>query len=208
MIYELRVYQPVPGRMPALLARFRDQTVAIWEKHGIRAVGFWTTLIGESSSELTYMLVQLDRDYGSQSPSDPWPQWYARALVECGHAKSVKDAFDRFLHSGGPLWVDRRRLRSGVGCHRSACAVVEQCPDDVHRAHPVDHRVVPADEHRRAATGRSLQQDMAPPSYLPIRPVDFLIPSSDSPANSDSRTRSGCLASRTIKSPWPAGVLK
>ena len=56
MLYELRVYQPVPGRMPALLARFRDQTVAIWEKHGIRAVGFWTTLIGESSSELTYML--------------------------------------------------------------------------------------------------------------------------------------------------------
>ena len=34
----------------------------------------------------------------------------ARALVECGHAKSVKDAFDRFLHSRGPLWVDRRRL--------------------------------------------------------------------------------------------------
>jgi 3',5'-nucleoside bisphosphate phosphatase len=34
----------------------------------------------------------------------------ARALVECGHAKSVKDAFDRFLHSRGPLWVDRRYL--------------------------------------------------------------------------------------------------
>lgn len=34
----------------------------------------------------------------------------ARALVECGHARSVKDAFDRFLHSRGPLWVDRRRL--------------------------------------------------------------------------------------------------
>ena len=24
MIYELRVYQPVPGQMPKLLARFRD----------------------------------------------------------------------------------------------------------------------------------------------------------------------------------------
>ena len=34
----------------------------------------------------------------------------ARVLVECGHAKSIKDAFDRFLHSRGPLWVDRRRL--------------------------------------------------------------------------------------------------
>jgi predicted metal-dependent phosphoesterase TrpH len=34
----------------------------------------------------------------------------ARVLVDCGHAKSIKDAFDRFLHSRGPLWVDRRRL--------------------------------------------------------------------------------------------------
>lgn len=34
----------------------------------------------------------------------------ARALVECGHAVSVKDAFEKFLRTGGPLWVDRRRL--------------------------------------------------------------------------------------------------
>ncbi|HTO96406.1 MAG TPA: PHP domain-containing protein [Myxococcales bacterium] len=34
----------------------------------------------------------------------------ARVLVDCGHALSVKDAFDKFLHNGGPLWVDRRRL--------------------------------------------------------------------------------------------------
>jgi 3',5'-nucleoside bisphosphate phosphatase len=34
----------------------------------------------------------------------------ARALVDGGHARNMKDAFDRFLHTGGPLWVDRRRL--------------------------------------------------------------------------------------------------
>jgi predicted metal-dependent phosphoesterase TrpH len=34
----------------------------------------------------------------------------ARVLVECGHAVSVKEAFDKFLHTRGPLWVDRRRL--------------------------------------------------------------------------------------------------
>ena len=56
MIYELRVYQPVPGRMPRLQTRFRDELPPIWEKHGIRAIGFWTTLVGESSNELTYML--------------------------------------------------------------------------------------------------------------------------------------------------------
>ena len=56
MIYELRVYQPVAGKMAKLQARFADHVVPIWEKHGIRPVGFWTTLIGESSNELTYML--------------------------------------------------------------------------------------------------------------------------------------------------------
>ncbi len=56
MIYELRVYQPVPGRLPNLLARFRDHTVPIWKRHAIRPLGFWTTLIGESNNELTYLL--------------------------------------------------------------------------------------------------------------------------------------------------------
>ena len=55
MIYELRVYQPVPGQMPKLQARFRA-LLPIWEKHGIRPIGFWTTLVGESSNELTYIL--------------------------------------------------------------------------------------------------------------------------------------------------------
>ena len=49
---ELRVYTALPGRMPDLLARFKDHTVSIWQKHGIIPVGFWTTLIGHSTSEL------------------------------------------------------------------------------------------------------------------------------------------------------------
>ncbi|TMB30341.1 MAG: PHP domain-containing protein [Deltaproteobacteria bacterium] len=34
----------------------------------------------------------------------------ARVLVDCGHCKSVKDAFDRYLGNGGPFFVDRLRL--------------------------------------------------------------------------------------------------
>jgi hypothetical protein len=56
MIYELRVYQPVPGQMQRLLARFDNQVIPIWERHGIVPIGFWTTAIGESSNELTYIL--------------------------------------------------------------------------------------------------------------------------------------------------------
>jgi len=56
MIYELRIYHSVPGRLPALLSRFQHQTLRLWEKHGIRQAGFWTTLIGKSHLQLTYML--------------------------------------------------------------------------------------------------------------------------------------------------------
>ncbi len=56
MIYELRVYTTIPGRMPNLLARFRDHTLPIWESHGIKQVGFWTTLVGPNNNDLTYML--------------------------------------------------------------------------------------------------------------------------------------------------------
>jgi NIPSNAP len=56
MIYEMRVYRCVPGRLPALLQRFQNTTLKLWDKHGIKQAGFWTTLIGDSNQELTYLL--------------------------------------------------------------------------------------------------------------------------------------------------------
>ena len=46
MIYELRVYHCVPGRLPDLLKRFDTITLPLWEKHRIRQAGFWTTMVG------------------------------------------------------------------------------------------------------------------------------------------------------------------
>ena len=56
MIYELRVYDCVPGRLPALLNRFENTTIKIWERYGIRQAGFWTTLVGPSNQQLNYLL--------------------------------------------------------------------------------------------------------------------------------------------------------
>lgn len=56
MIYELRTYQAMPGKMPALLARFREHTAALFEKHGMKNVGYWTNVIGGGSDQLIYML--------------------------------------------------------------------------------------------------------------------------------------------------------
>jgi len=50
MIYELRIYTAMPGRLPDVLARFRDHMVDIWNRHGIRQLGYWTTAVGPDSN--------------------------------------------------------------------------------------------------------------------------------------------------------------
>ncbi len=59
MIYEYRRYVAVPGRMPDLKARFRDRTVHIWKRLGIRPVAFWDPVIG-NYNELHYLLAWED----------------------------------------------------------------------------------------------------------------------------------------------------
>ena len=56
MLYELRIYHCQPGRLPDLMKRFDTITLKLWDKHGIRQAGFWTTLIGDSNHSLTYMV--------------------------------------------------------------------------------------------------------------------------------------------------------
>jgi len=87
MIYELRIYRCVPGRVPALLSRFENETLRLWEKHGIRQAGFWTSLIGKSSQEITYMLAwdsmdEREKRWGAFLAD---PEWLAVA------AKTEKD---------------------------------------------------------------------------------------------------------------------
>ncbi|HYF07811.1 MAG TPA: NIPSNAP family protein [Acetobacteraceae bacterium] len=80
MIHELRIYRCVPGQLPKLLDRFNTITLKIWERHGIRQAGFWTTLIGESNQELTYMLAweslaERERKWGAFMAD---PEWIAK----------------------------------------------------------------------------------------------------------------------------------
>jgi hypothetical protein len=43
-VYELRVYHAASGKMPDLLARFRDHTIKLFEQHGIESVAYWSPL--------------------------------------------------------------------------------------------------------------------------------------------------------------------
>ena len=57
MIYELRIYHCVTGRLPALLKRFETTTLELWKRHGIRQAGFWTVLVGDGGNQdLHYLL--------------------------------------------------------------------------------------------------------------------------------------------------------
>lgn len=55
MIYELRIYETVPGRLPDLHKRFETITLKIWERLGIKQAGFWTADVG-TSNELIYLI--------------------------------------------------------------------------------------------------------------------------------------------------------
>ena len=55
MLYELRVYRTVPGKLPAINDRFAKHTIGFFKKHGMGIVGFWNDEIGRSN-QLTYML--------------------------------------------------------------------------------------------------------------------------------------------------------
>jgi hypothetical protein len=41
-VYELRIYHTFEGKLDDLLARFRDHTMKLFEKHGIKNIAYWT----------------------------------------------------------------------------------------------------------------------------------------------------------------------
>ena len=75
-IQELRVYEAMPGKLPALNERFANHTDGLFKKHGMEVVGYWTDDVG-TSNQLTYMLGF--RDLGEREKS--WkafggdPEW-------------------------------------------------------------------------------------------------------------------------------------
>ena len=50
MIYELRVYHCLPGKLPAVNDRFKNITTKIWERFGIKAVGFVTAVMKDGEN--------------------------------------------------------------------------------------------------------------------------------------------------------------
>ena len=85
MIYEYRVYEAMPGKLSDLNARFRNHTMKIFERHGIKNIGYWTSAVGDYSDRLIYIVAfedqgQRERAWASFGADPEWQK--ARAESE------------------------------------------------------------------------------------------------------------------------------
>ena len=130
----------------------------------------------ERAQAAGFAAVTMERVIASSGGENLGRPHLARALVGCGHAASVKDAFDRFLRPDGLLYVDRRRLPVGEAvrlvreaggttslAHPGANGISRQelkvCADvglDAVEAHHPDHVPTQAEAYERWAAGLGL----------------------------------------------------
>ena len=102
-VFELRTYTTHEGRLPALQARFRDHTMGLFEKHGMRNIGYW--IPADRPNTLIYIIAHADADAVSSNwkafASDPAWQAVAREsrkdgpiLIEGGITNQFMTATD------------------------------------------------------------------------------------------------------------------
>jgi hypothetical protein len=103
-VFELRIYHAVPGKMPALEARFRDTTSALLVKHGLKVVGYWvaedaSTADKTFNNTLVFMLAHSSRE----KAKDNWDAMRAdpefQAMVTSEQAdKLVERVESTYMH--------------------------------------------------------------------------------------------------------------
>jgi NIPSNAP protein len=99
-VFELRVYQTLPGRLPALESNFRDHNVAYLKKHGIESVGYWTPQDSPASANTLIFIVAHDsreaaEQHWNEFRSDP--EWKKLAQASLASGEIVEKIDSTFL---------------------------------------------------------------------------------------------------------------
>lgn len=102
-VYELRTYTTAPGKLDALLARFREHTTTLFEKHGMTNVGYFLPLDSTDGAgeKLIYLLSHPSR----QAATASWaafrddPEWQAVSKASEAKGKIVTKVESVFLES-------------------------------------------------------------------------------------------------------------
>ena len=62
-VFELRVYHAAAGKLVELEARFRDHTIKIFDRHGMKSVAYWVPMDDpDKSNTLIYILQHPSRE--------------------------------------------------------------------------------------------------------------------------------------------------
>jgi hypothetical protein len=96
--FELRTYHAAPGKLDDLLARFRDHTMAIFEKHGMVNIGYWLPLTN-SENTLVYLLAYPSREAREKSWKEfsADPEWKEVAKASEANGRLVTKVDSVFL---------------------------------------------------------------------------------------------------------------
>ena len=99
-VFELRIYHTYPGKLDDLLHRFRDHTISIFAKHGIKSVAYWTpTDEPLKGNTLVYVLAHPSRDAADAN----WkafrddPEWQSVRDKSEANSKLVEKIDSTFL---------------------------------------------------------------------------------------------------------------
>lgn len=100
-VYELRIYTCHEGKLDTLLTRFRDHTCRLFEKHGMRNVGYWVPVDEENGSKntLIYVLEHASREAAKAGfkAFGADPEWQAAAKASEANGKILAKIESIFL---------------------------------------------------------------------------------------------------------------
>ena len=98
-VFELRTYYTLPGRLPALQARFRDHTIKLFEKHGMQNIAYWVPQDApKSENTLIYVIAHKSREEAKKSwdafRQDPdWKKAQAASEADGKIVEKVESVF-------------------------------------------------------------------------------------------------------------------
>ena len=108
-VYELRVYQAATGKLAELLARFREHTTKLFDKHGMKNVAYWTAIDEpRKSNTLIYILEHPSREAAATNwksfQDDPeWKSVRDKSEVNGKLAENVESTFLTLTDFSPPL---------------------------------------------------------------------------------------------------------
>jgi len=100
-VYELRTYTAAPGRLGDVLARFRDHTIGIFNRHGMVSVGYWVPQDAKDGAGGT--LIYLLRHPSREEAVKNWaafhadPEWLSVSKATDANGRIVAHAESVFL---------------------------------------------------------------------------------------------------------------